>query len=579
MPGPEPVINVLTGKARNQSARPGISLGPLLLLALLCMACLLPFADKAFHIDDPLFVWAARHIQQHPEDFYEFSVNWYFEEKPMSEVTKNPPLACYYLALAGSLFGWSELALHVACLLPAVGMVWGTYRLAQEFCTRPLLAALAAMLTPAFLVSSSTVMCDTMLGCFWIWALVFWERGLRRADVVSFLISGLLIAASALTKYFGISLVPLLLVYTLADRRKLGLWLLVLCIPIIVLGGYQWLTHIWYGQDLLREAAGYATRVQANSAARITIGDKLLIGLAFMGGSIAGMLFYFPVLAPRRFYVPAFGLVAVLSWLFYLSGSLGPFLLVVKAQPRWEVIVPEAIFCAAGIGLLLLSLLDLQAHRDAKSLLLALWIAGTFVFTALVNWSINARSVLPLVPAAGILLMRTVERLRGPAGRNIEWSLLGPLLPAGALALLVTLADYRLANSARTAAHRVYEMPGRSGSVWFQGHWGFQYYMQELGARCLDISDMHCVQGDWIVQPDDNYGTFAMPAQSACELETISEPTFPWLTTMHRLMGAGFYSNRKGPLPYAFGKVSDNEYRVLEVIQPVNGRLLLMGDW
>src|ERR1700730_11506065 len=90
------------------------SLAPALVLSLACVACLAPFAGKAFHIDDPLFVWTAQHIREQPRDFYGFSVNCYFWSMPMSEVTKTPPLACYFLALAGALFGWSEVSLHIA---------------------------------------------------------------------------------------------------------------------------------------------------------------------------------------------------------------------------------------------------------------------------------------------------------------------------------------------------------------------------------------------------------------------------------------------------------------------------------
>lgn len=62
--------------------------------------------------------------------------------------------------------------------LPALGVVGGTYRLAQRLCGRPLLAALATLLTPVFLVSSTNVMCDTLMLCLWVWAVVWWDRGL-----------------------------------------------------------------------------------------------------------------------------------------------------------------------------------------------------------------------------------------------------------------------------------------------------------------------------------------------------------------------------------------------------------------
>ena len=48
---------------------------------------LLPFVTKAFHIDDTLFLWIARHIQTDPLDFYGFRANWYGYAMPMSAIT------------------------------------------------------------------------------------------------------------------------------------------------------------------------------------------------------------------------------------------------------------------------------------------------------------------------------------------------------------------------------------------------------------------------------------------------------------------------------------------------------------
>ena len=72
----------------------------------------------AFTIDDPLFLWLGRHVQQHPLDFFGFDVLWTGRWEPMHAVTKNPPLTGYYIALAASLLGWSETALHLAALHP-----------------------------------------------------------------------------------------------------------------------------------------------------------------------------------------------------------------------------------------------------------------------------------------------------------------------------------------------------------------------------------------------------------------------------------------------------------------------------
>jgi 4-amino-4-deoxy-L-arabinose transferase-like glycosyltransferase len=133
---------------------PRLAVAGLLLLASLL---LVPFVKKAFHVDDPLFLWTARQIHSRPFDFYGFNVNWYGYEMPMSKVTMNPPLAAYYIAAITALFGWRELTLHIAFLLPALVTVLGFYRLAREFCSRPGLAALCAMLSPPFILSSTSL--------------------------------------------------------------------------------------------------------------------------------------------------------------------------------------------------------------------------------------------------------------------------------------------------------------------------------------------------------------------------------------------------------------------------------------
>src|SRR5689334_15092628 len=126
---------------------------PLAWLLLLTLACLAPFANKAFHIDDTLFLRAAQQIQKHPLDFYGFNLNWFGNTTPMTEAFDNPPLTCYYLALAACIVGWGEPALHLAFLLPALAAVWGMFSLARNFCHRPAIAVVAALLSPVFLIS------------------------------------------------------------------------------------------------------------------------------------------------------------------------------------------------------------------------------------------------------------------------------------------------------------------------------------------------------------------------------------------------------------------------------------------
>ncbi|HSP06362.1 MAG TPA: glycosyltransferase family 39 protein, partial [Acidobacteriota bacterium] len=224
------------------------------LLIAATILCLVPFSGVAFRIDEPLFVWAAKQITVRPLDPYGFKLIWYTSEMPMSDVAKNPPLASYFIAVVGSLAGWSERALHIAFLLPALGVVLGTYRLARRYCSIPLLAAAVTLLNPCFLVSADSVMCDVMMLAVWIPAVMLWVEGLDPAKPLLLVTSALMVAVCALTKYFGMALIPLLFVYSLARQRRLGVWAFYLLIPVFILFGYQMWTQATFGRGLLLDA-------------------------------------------------------------------------------------------------------------------------------------------------------------------------------------------------------------------------------------------------------------------------------------------------------------------------------------
>src|SRR5207248_3178279 len=208
------------------------------LLALITTAVLAPFLNKAFYVDDPLFIWMAQQIARHPLDPYGFGVNWSSFTQPVSAVMQNPPLCSYYIAAVAGFFGWKEPVLHVAFLFWAIMSINGAFALTRRFCQDAFSAALLTLFTPIFLVSATTVMCDVMMLALWIWALEFWLKGLDRGQWWRFLVSAALISAAALTKYFGIVLVALLAVYTLGRGRRFAIYLAFLLIPRAVISNY-----------------------------------------------------------------------------------------------------------------------------------------------------------------------------------------------------------------------------------------------------------------------------------------------------------------------------------------------------
>jgi 4-amino-4-deoxy-L-arabinose transferase-like glycosyltransferase len=532
-----------------------------ILLSIFTILCLIPFVNKGFHIDDTLFLWNARQIQYNPGDFYGFRVNWYGWEMPMHQVTKNPPLTSYYIAAVAFLFGWSEIVLHLAFLLPAVGVASGSYFLAKRFCSQPFLAACAGIVTPVFLVSSTNVMCDTMMLAFWVWALFLWMEGLEKNKPFILFISSVIVSLCVVTKYFGISLIPLFAIYSLCKKRKPGAWALFLLIPVSVLAGYQWATSALYGRGLLLDAASYATELRTYKVREFI--EKMLTGLAFSGGCIAMVIFYLHLLWSRKFLLALFVVTSVSILLLPHLETIGIFPLVQNNDIRWFTVIQIGIFAMTGATILALTIADLLKNKDADSFVLFLWISGTFIFSSFINWTVNGRSILPMVPAVGILMARRIEQraMNSPVPRL--WCLVWPLIPAALLSLLVTWADYRFADSARQAAGEINSTYKRiTLNRWFQGHWGFQYYMEKGGGKAVDMGQSKLHTGDIMVVPSNNTNTFLLLERHFRPVQTITLKSFPWLATMSPNIGAGFYADIWGPLPFAIGAVPPEKYTV-----------------
>jgi 4-amino-4-deoxy-L-arabinose transferase-like glycosyltransferase len=545
-------------------------IGYLTLLAA-TLLCLVPFSGRAFSTDDPLFVWTAQHIVQQPLNPYGFEVNWNKSATAMSDVTQNPPLAAYYMAAAGKIGGWSERTLHLAFLLPTIALVLGVYRLANRFTGSPGVAAVAMLVTPAFLVSAYSVMCDPMMLALWTWATILWIEGLDSAKPIYLATSVLLIASSSLTKYFGAALVPLLFAYTLARLRCLGSWVWYFLIPITVLIGYEFVAAKIYSHGLLATAAQFSRNHRLWTHA--SKGARTLITLSYMGGSVLPALVLAPLIWSRKQIVVAMlasGVAGILIMrgLVRLGLTAGSPQAFAARNEHWPIISAELIlFIAGGVSILALAIADYRRERDANSLFLLLWVVGTFWFTAYLNWTINARSILPMVPAIGILLARRLERLEENPIRRFRVSVAIPLCVCGVVSLWLARADTESANSARTAAFLVHQKTASQDEVWFLGHAGFQYYMQSLGAHPYDWSRPETKAGDFFIIPYSKVWPEDVTSQFRGSRENIELTMGSFASTTSPEIGAGFYHSYWSILPYAFGPVPSEKYAIIRLAQ------------
>jgi len=590
---------------------------PLVWILLLVLGCLAPFCTKPVFVDDTLFLRAAEQIRNHPTDFYGFKMNWFGESRPMIEVFDNPPLTCYYIALVAGVIGWSEAALHLAFLLPALAAAWGTYSLAATFCERPGLATVITVLTPVFLISATTLMADVLLLAFWVWALVFFEKGLRNGGLGNYLIAGLLAGLAVLTKFSGLGVMLLMAAWAITIRKPKSesknqrLWWLAVLIPLLVGIAYELLTRKLYGQGQFLAAASFSSQVR--SASQSTVIERTFLGLCFAGGCFLPVLFYAPVMWRARtlLWMPVVFAVALI-----LHPHLTHFQRVTGGGVKldWAAIVQTALFIVSGIHVAALAVADFWERldsdkvgdkvkdkvkdkvgdevgdevaamavadfwesRDFRVVILLLWTAGILVFGALLNWTINGRSFLPMAPALGILAARRIQtKVQSPKSEVQSPSRMWPpalALFGGVLSLLLARADYNVAKEEQQAAREIYaayQRPGRT--IWFEGHWGFQYYMEKLGAKPLDLVAPGITPRDVLVIPNSSPNVARPDPKTASLIGSQAYLPNRFFSTVSASVGACFYAAGRGPLPYAAGPIKPDYYFVFKPTQSGNSQ-------
>lgn len=345
-------------------------------------------------------------------------------------------------------------------------------------------------------------MCDVMMLAFWVWTIVLWDGGLRDHSTSRLFAAGVLVALTTLTKYFGVCLFPLLIVYALVvDARDWRRWGLALVPPVVILAGYQ--AYVWhlYGTGGLGGAAAYATSHGSPTWAAGLF--RLFSGLSFVGGCV-GIVAVIALLIGSKGARISVGLAsgASLAVALLLSAPVeyddftltaSPFALAggfnrpspgsdgpAEWATYWALVGQFVLWVGLGFAVLCLTIDELRQRRDAQTLLLFLWVFGAAVFATYVNWTLNGRSVLPLVPAVSILVVRRLDRKW--AGRSWPaWVLPAVLTPALALALAVGAADVAQAEAMRAVAEQAVDEYGSDPNhpLWHRGHWGFQYYMME----------------------------------------------------------------------------------------------------
>ena len=563
-------------------------------VGLLLILLLLPFSTKPVHIDDTVYVAIAKQILLDPFHPYQFDFNWLGQPESMWLITLHPPLHCYLLATVGYFAGLNEFVLHLLCGGLAVGCSLIMLSVASRFCEHPVLATLLTVLTPAFFVSATTLMADIPMLFFWLLAVYFAVRAANADSPAGLWLAAIAGCATAMTKYFAIAIVPLLVVYvywvldsrdstddqggqTQPQTRPAFRPVMILFLPIVVLVGWGVYSQQQpdYGFFHPFAAAHFSTMHKTPEVLFSTTRTTL----AFLGGSLVWPLLMIPMAfrLSRSLKCLVIGLLLTVVLAEHSSQTDGGTLTV-----DWARMFVFSAMAGAGISLLVICAASCSKRRDVESLLLGLWCFGTLVFAAVVNWTVNARILVPAIFPAAVLVIRWIETLDD---RKRWLSLLKyGLWPVVLLALVLSFADHQFAGASKQFAQTTVRNLVRKGEiVLFAGHWGFQFYMEQEGAKALDHYGEFRIAGDrafekkrlpqpgeLIVYPTNNSG---LESESMImNIEKISQRPYSSLFGLHlmsRSANAGFYSTLSGSQP--FGIAPDgitDRFTVYRVVEP-----------
>jgi 4-amino-4-deoxy-L-arabinose transferase-like glycosyltransferase len=495
-------------------------------------------------IDDTAYLSLARQIAHKPLDPYGFELFWYSEPEPANHVLA-PPVLPYWLALGIRILGEEPVLLKLWLFPIALLLVISMYALLRRFArstAEPMLAL--TVFSPAVLPAFN-FMIDLPSLALSLAALAIFFRGLDRRSWRVAILSGLLAGLAIQAKYIGFLTPPLLVVAALLHRR-LAPALLAGLTAAIVFVGWEAFVYWKYGES------HFLYHLNDNP---FKWEEKLELSpwlVTLVGGLAPGIAI--AALARWRIAViaSALGLAVVHFNLARLSHALDHRL--ARLIPAQDLPGLTAIYfafgvlaaiamIAGGVDRLIIRWRGVRLSRRTAFLIiwLAAEIAGYFAFTPFPA----SRRVL------GLTLVLTVVAARIVAGtchgrRSRVWLATIPGMALGVYFTTVDAVAARLEPMVAWRAAQIIRERDPSPTIWYVGHWGFQFEAERQGMKALAPGRSVLRRGDWLVLPDSsqNQQEFQADARMGPPVQMISAK-FNW----KRSTRPDYYG---GPLPLVY---------------------------
>jgi 4-amino-4-deoxy-L-arabinose transferase-like glycosyltransferase len=405
----------------------------LILVALVIFTLRLPFLNQALQGDDVLYLTEAAHAQIEP--LHPKHTEYVFMGRDIDmRGQSHPPLNAWFLAaLIAAAGGVSEILFHIAYILFSLIAAFSALALARRFSPHPLLATLLFCATPAFVINGTSLEADLPFVALWLLSTALFVFAVDRNSVALLIASSLAMAATALTAYQSILLVPILFLY----GRKSRLARIAAFTPIAALLAWQIFERITTGALPAGVLANYM------SAYGLQVLGQKIKSAGALSGHLAWLVF------PTLWIPPLYALPFAIGAAFY---DLNPLF--------WGSI-------AVGAGILMWCV---RHWRE----FLAQWVLVFFAGALVIFFAGSARYLLPIALPLAILATQSASR------RLLEIS----LACGFALSLALAAVNYQHWDGYRQFA-RALQNDAQSKRLWINGEWGLRYYFESEGGLPL----------------------------------------------------------------------------------------------
>ncbi|MBI3027862.1 glycosyltransferase family 39 protein [Candidatus Woesearchaeota archaeon] len=552
----------------------------ILIITLLSIILSLPFISKPYHVDDTPFMYVAEQITKDPLRPYSFNFEWSSQSGQASHID-DTPLVSYYAALIFVLFGKSEITVHLSFIIFKILAGISFYFLAKKFLINALIPTLIMVSTPTYLVMSHNIMPDVPMISMFLLATALFIYGTDKSNHKLMFLGGFAAGLAYLTKPNAIVIIPLLALYAILKKKPR--YTAYTLVPIAMITLFSIHNYFFQNDVLILGYIPFLFQLKQSAGGMEIYVAYFIANLSYIGGAtIFTFFFLYPFLYKKRNWMllaACVSITVVMAFLLYqvsenfISGQYTiPQLMmftVFVASSAFFILAVIAEYCNKITPCIKSTLSFRNSRCDSNTFFLLIWFFGVYIFNSgfISGGSVKYNTLF--LPPLVLVYMKLFDKYAERYKLKKIPILLIMLFATMATGIVVALADFNFATVYKDFAYNVADKyKSSNNTVWFLGHYGFQYYMENKNYKVLLIGSNEPKKGDIIAK-----ARIPSPRKMISELkkrtvllETVSYDGSLPIRTQNGRAHAGFYTYGGGFLPYSISDAKLENFDIYLVV-------------